>query len=195
MKIIKQQHYCQPRHSKGLGNSLCGTSAPSTCEHHLACINRGRWPTHRVNLSTYSVTNLSVVLFFPYLQVTMEVNTISDKEFVKCVNNGDYSTVKKQLKLGADPNIYDEEGNPLLFLPIINGDDEMMDILLSFGKYWPLPIFVHVDTTIRKKPHRIPWRSEEKTGLAIVVICFQVKFIYLSFWLVIVTPTFQTNAI
>lgn len=125
----------------------------------------------------------------------MEVNTISDKEFVKCVNNGDYSTVKKQLKLGADPNIYDEEGNPLLFLPIINGDDEMMDILLSFGKYWPLPIFVHVDTTIRKKPHRIPWRSEEKTGLAIVVICFQVKFIYLSFWLVIVTPTFQTNAI
>lgn len=68
----------------------------------------------------------------------MEVNTISDKEFVKCVNNGDYSTVKKQLKLGADPNIYDEEGNPLLFLPIINGDDEMMDILLSFGKYWPL---------------------------------------------------------
>lgn len=64
----------------------------------------------------------------------MEVNTISDKEFVKCVNNGDYSTVKKQLKLGADPNIYDEEGNPLLFLPIINGDDEMMDILLSFDK-------------------------------------------------------------
>lgn len=133
--MIKQQHYCQPRHSKGLGNSLCVTSAPSTCEHHLVCINRGRWPTHRVNLSTYSVTNLSVVLFFPYLSVTMEVNTISDKEFVKCVNNGDYSTVKKQLKLGADPNIYDEEGNPLLFLPIINGDDEMMDILLSFGKY------------------------------------------------------------
>lgn len=50
------------------------------------------------------------------------------------VNNGNYSTVKKQLKSGADPNIYDEEGNPLLFLPIINGDDEMLDILLSFGK-------------------------------------------------------------
>lgn len=50
------------------------------------------------------------------------------------VNNGNYSTVKKQLKSGADPNIYDDEGNPLLFLPIINGDDEMLDILLSFGK-------------------------------------------------------------
>lgn len=64
----------------------------------------------------------------------MEVKNFSEKDFVMFVNNGNYSTVKKQLKSGADPNIYDEEGNPLLFLPIINGDDEMLDILLSFGK-------------------------------------------------------------
>lgn len=82
----------------------------------------------------------------------MEVNTISDKEFVKCVNNGDYSTVKKQLKLGADPNIYDEEGNPLLFLPIINGDDEMMDILLSFGKYWPYLYLYMLILLLEKSP-------------------------------------------
>ncbi|XP_048779192.1 ankyrin repeat domain-containing protein 29-like [Ostrea edulis] len=62
----------------------------------------------------------------------MEVKNFSEKDFVMFVNNGNYSTVKKQLKSGADPNIYDEEGNPLLFLPIINGDDEMLDILLSF---------------------------------------------------------------
>ncbi|XP_062571319.1 histone-lysine N-methyltransferase EHMT1-like [Saccostrea cucullata] len=62
----------------------------------------------------------------------MEVKNFSEKELVNSVNKGDYSAVKKQLKSGADPNIYDEEGNPLLFLPIISGDDEMMDILLSF---------------------------------------------------------------
>lgn len=79
--------------------------------------------------------NLLVVFFFLYLLVIMEVNIIFDKEFVKCVNNGDYSIVKKQLKLGVDFNIYDEEGNLLLFFLIINGDDEMMDIFLFFGKY------------------------------------------------------------
>lgn len=40
------------------------------------------------------------------------------------------------MKLGVDFNIYDEEGNLLLFFLIINGDDEMMDIFLFFGKYW-----------------------------------------------------------
>lgn len=115
----------------------------------------------------------------------MEVNTISDKEFVKCVNNGDYSTVKKQLKLGADPNIYDEEGNPLLFLPIINGDDEMMDILLSFGKYWPLPILVFLDDLKKKLDLPLLW-PVSKLNSYIYVFDMQ---------LVIVTPTFQTNAI
>lgn len=64
----------------------------------------------------------------------MEVKIYSERDLVKFVNNGDYTSVKKHLKGGADPNVYDEEGNPLLFLPIINGDDQMMDILLSFGK-------------------------------------------------------------
>ena len=64
----------------------------------------------------------------------MEVKNYSERDLVKFVNNGDYTSVKKHLKGGADPNVYDEEGNPLLFLPIINGDDQMMDILLSFGK-------------------------------------------------------------
>lgn len=76
------------------------------------------------------------------------------------------------MKLGVDFNIYDEEGNLLLFFLVINGDGEMMDIFLFFGKYWLLFIFVYVDIIIRKKFYCIFWWFEEKIGFVIVVICF-----------------------
>jgi hypothetical protein len=52
-----------------------------------------------------------------------------------CVHEGHVNVLKKLLKAGANPNVYDGEGEPLIFVPVVNGDYETLEALLEIGKH------------------------------------------------------------
>lgn len=51
-----------------------------------------------------------------------------------CVHQGHFNVLRKLLKAGANPNVYDAEGEPLIFIPVVNGDYETLEVLLESGK-------------------------------------------------------------
>lgn len=51
-----------------------------------------------------------------------------------CVHQGHFNVLRKLLKAGANPNVYDAEGEPLIFIPVVNGDYESLEVLLESGK-------------------------------------------------------------
>lgn len=51
-----------------------------------------------------------------------------------CVHQGHFNVLRKLLKAGANPNVYDTEGEPLIFIPVVNGDYETLEVLLESGK-------------------------------------------------------------
>lgn len=51
-----------------------------------------------------------------------------------CVHKGHFNVLRKLLKAGANPNVYDTEGEPLIFIPVVNGDYETLEVLLESGK-------------------------------------------------------------
>lgn len=52
-----------------------------------------------------------------------------------CVHQGHFNVLRKLLKAGANPNVFDAEGEPLIFIPVVNGDYETLEVLLESGKY------------------------------------------------------------
>lgn len=48
-----------------------------------------------------------------------------------CVHQGHFNVLRKLLKAGANPNVYDTEGEPLIFIPVVNGDYETLEVLLE----------------------------------------------------------------
>ncbi|XP_048772787.1 ankycorbin-like [Ostrea edulis] len=50
----------------------------------------------------------------------------------ECVINSNLGALKKMLKCGIDPNITDENGEPLIFTIIVNGDLESLKMLLAY---------------------------------------------------------------
>lgn len=48
-----------------------------------------------------------------------------------CVHQGHFNVLRKLLKAGANPNVYDAEGEPLIFIPVVNGDYESLEVLLE----------------------------------------------------------------
>ncbi|XP_022327439.1 uncharacterized protein LOC111126829 [Crassostrea virginica] len=53
--------------------------------------------------------------------------------FLRVVECGDTKTLLKLLNFGKSSNVCDSNGDPLLFIPIVNGNVEMLDTLLTYG--------------------------------------------------------------
>ncbi|XP_062575502.1 ankyrin repeat domain-containing protein 50-like [Saccostrea cucullata] len=51
----------------------------------------------------------------------------------ECIGNSDIASLQNFLKSGADVNILDENGEPLLFIPIVNGDMDTLKVLLAYA--------------------------------------------------------------
>lgn len=64
----------------------------------------------------------------------MENKTVSvDQVMIRVVEGGDTKTLLKLVNFGKTSNISDMNGDPLLFIPIVNGNMEMLDTLLTYG--------------------------------------------------------------
>ncbi|XP_061193022.1 putative ankyrin repeat protein RF_0580 [Saccostrea echinata] len=64
----------------------------------------------------------------------MENNAHSFEQLLlKVVDDGDIKNIMKLLRFGISTNICDNNGDPLLFIPIVNGNVEMLDVLLTCG--------------------------------------------------------------
>jgi ankyrin repeat protein len=50
----------------------------------------------------------------------------------ECAVNSNLSALKKLLNCGVDPNVADENGEPLMFAVIVNGDLESLRMLLAY---------------------------------------------------------------
>nr|XP_022327384.1 ankyrin repeat and SOCS box protein 3-like [Crassostrea virginica] len=48
-----------------------------------------------------------------------------------CVHQGHFNVLRKLLKAGANPNVFDAEEEPLIFIPVVNGDYETLEVLLE----------------------------------------------------------------
>lgn len=69
------------------------------------------------------------------IQNKMENTTVSiDQVMLRVVENGDTKTLLKLANGGKTSNISDMNGDPLLFIPIVNGNMEMLDTLLTYGR-------------------------------------------------------------
>lgn len=55
--------------------------------------------------------------------------------FLRVVECGDTKTLLKLLNFGKSSNVCDSNGDPLLFIPIVNGNVEMLDTLLTYGRH------------------------------------------------------------
>lgn len=65
----------------------------------------------------------------------MENKTVSvDQVMIRVVEDGDTKTLLKLVNFGKTSNISDMNGDPLLFIPIVNGNMEMLDTLLTYGR-------------------------------------------------------------
>lgn len=65
----------------------------------------------------------------------MENKTVSvDQVMIRVVEGGDTKTLLKLVNFGKTSNISDMNGDPLLFIPIVNGNMEMLDTLLTYGR-------------------------------------------------------------
>ncbi|XP_061193026.1 putative ankyrin repeat protein RF_0381 [Saccostrea echinata] len=51
---------------------------------------------------------------------------------VETVFDGDINVLQMLLKSGVDVNVLDENGEPLLFTPIVNGDMDTLKLLLAY---------------------------------------------------------------
>ncbi|XP_048772784.2 putative ankyrin repeat protein RF_0580 [Ostrea edulis] len=64
----------------------------------------------------------------------MENTTQSFEQLMlNVVDSGDIKNLLKLLNFGISSNIRDSNGDPLLFIPIVNGNIEMLDALLTSG--------------------------------------------------------------
>lgn len=65
----------------------------------------------------------------------MESNKAQAVLLFNCVHQGHVNVLRKLLKAGANPNVFDGEGEPLIFVPVVNGDYETLEALLESGKH------------------------------------------------------------
>eukprot|EP00105_Crassostrea_gigas_P014417 XP_011431068.1 PREDICTED: ankyrin repeat and SOCS box protein 3 [Crassostrea gigas] len=64
----------------------------------------------------------------------MENSSVSvDQVMLRVVESGDTKTLLKLVNCGKTSNISDMNGDPLLFMPIVNGNIEMLDTILTYG--------------------------------------------------------------
>lgn len=69
------------------------------------------------------------------IQNKMENTTVSiDQVMLRVVENGDTKRLLKLANCRKTSNISDMNGDPLLFIPIVNGNMEMLDTLLTYGR-------------------------------------------------------------
>ncbi|XP_048774098.2 sex-determining protein fem-1-like [Ostrea edulis] len=61
----------------------------------------------------------------------MESNKAQAVLLFNCVHQGHVNVLRKLLKAGANPNVFDGEGEPLIFVPVVNGDYETLEALLE----------------------------------------------------------------
>lgn len=47
------------------------------------------------------------------------------------VQQGHVNVIRKLLKAGTNPNVFDGEGEPLIFVPVVNGDYDTLEVLLE----------------------------------------------------------------
>lgn len=57
-----------------------------------------------------------------------------DQVMLRVVESGDTKTLLKLVNCGKTSNISDMNGDPLLFMPIVNGNIEMLDTILTYGR-------------------------------------------------------------
>ncbi|XP_052674766.1 ankyrin repeat and SOCS box protein 3-like [Crassostrea angulata] len=68
------------------------------------------------------------------IQTKMENSAVSvDQVMLRVVESGDTKTLLKLVNCGKTSNTSDINGDPLLFIPIVNGNIEMLDTLLTYG--------------------------------------------------------------
>lgn len=69
------------------------------------------------------------------LRIKMENTSVAVDQFMlRVVESGDTKTLLKLVNFGKTSNISDMNGDPLLFIPIVNGNVEMLDTLLTYGR-------------------------------------------------------------
>lgn len=69
------------------------------------------------------------------IQTKMENSAVSvDQVMLRVVESGDTKTLLKLVNCGKTSNTSDINGDPLLFIPIVNGNIEMLDTLLTYGR-------------------------------------------------------------
>lgn len=84
------------------------------------------------------------------LQILSEMeNTTQSFEqlMLNVVDSGDIKNLLKLLNFGISSNIRDSNGDPLLFIPIVNGNIEMLDALLTSGMYHSPYIAISCENT------------------------------------------------
>ena len=73
---------------------------------------------------------------FPCKLTTMilQANPVSEL-MINVVRHGDLTTLQKLIDLGASTDVSDVSRDPLLFVPIVEGNDEMLASLLTRGLF------------------------------------------------------------
>ena len=73
---------------------------------------------------------------FPCKLTTMilQANPVSEL-MINVVRHGDLTTLQKLIDLGASTDVSDVSRDPLLFVPIVEGNDEMLASLLTHGLF------------------------------------------------------------
>ncbi|XP_062575499.1 ankycorbin-like [Saccostrea cucullata] len=59
--------------------------------------------------------------------------SISISFLMEAVYNGDTTALQKIIKSGSNVNVLDENGEPLIFIPIVNGDMDTLKVLLPYA--------------------------------------------------------------
>jgi ankyrin repeat protein len=60
------------------------------------------------------------------------METTAQNMLWECVINKNKGTLQKLLKFGVDPNAVDENGEPMIFTLVVNGDLELLKMLLDY---------------------------------------------------------------
>lgn len=64
----------------------------------------------------------------------LQANPVSEL-LINVVRNGDLTTLQKLIDLGASTDVSDVSRDPLLFVPIVEGNDEILASLLTRGLF------------------------------------------------------------
>lgn len=103
------------------------------------------------------------------IQNKMENSRVSvDQVMLRVVESGDTKTLLKLVNCGKTSNISDMNGDPLLFMPIVNGNIEMLDTILTYGRK-STALFDSYHVSLRKQT----FSENHYCNPLILLLCFR----------------------